>query len=328
MSLSACDVSRVSPRTGGFVSFPSVHPNQHDPTATAPASTRPGVARTWSRIWLNGVAFDAASQAQAVGYVMAALRAGVGGRIVTPNVDIMRQVSADSDLASLVSRCDLVVADGMPLIWASRLAGRPLPGRVPGSDLIWSLAAGAAEHGHRIYLLGGEPGVPERAAGMLAQRSPGLRVAGTDSPPFGFDLDPPALESVLDRVATARPDVVFVGLGFPKQERLIDRLATRLPSAWFLGCGASIAFVAGALRRAPGWMQRSGLEWAHRLGAEPARLIRRYLVHDAPYAVRLLATAAGRRGRPSTGSPTPADQPSAPTGAATMPPSQRSGSLD
>jgi N-acetylglucosaminyldiphosphoundecaprenol N-acetyl-beta-D-mannosaminyltransferase len=98
--------------------------------------------------------------------------------------------------------------------------------------------------------------------------------------------------------------VVFVGLGFPKQERLIQRLQATLPSAWFMGCGAAIGFVAGVRRRAPGWMQRTGLEWLHRLLSEPHRLGRRYLLHDMPFAARLLTTSALGR----TTSPTPAPQ--------------------
>lgn len=132
---------------------------------------------------------------------------------------------------------------------------------------------------------------------MLTDRFPTLAVSGFDSPPFGFDADPVALDMVCRRAAEAKPDVVFVGLGFPKQERLIVRLREALPSAWFMGCGAAIGFVAGVRRRAPDWMQRAGLEWAHRLINEPGRLVRRYLLHDMPFAVRLLTMSAlGRTG--------------------------------
>jgi N-acetylglucosaminyldiphosphoundecaprenol N-acetyl-beta-D-mannosaminyltransferase len=115
------------------------------------------------------------------------------------------------------------------------------------------------------------------------------------SPAYGFDRDPDAVAEVCRRVVEAKPDLVYVGLGFPKQERLISRLRADLPFTWFLGCGAAINFVAGDRVRAPRWMQRTGLEWVHRLAGEPGRLAGRYLRHDAPYAVRLLATSWAAR---------------------------------
>jgi N-acetylglucosaminyldiphosphoundecaprenol N-acetyl-beta-D-mannosaminyltransferase len=130
---------------------------------------------------------------------------------------------------------------------------------------------------------------------VLTARYPGLRLAGTLCPEPGFDTDPAELAAVHAEVVEARPDIVYAGLGFPKQERLIARLAPALPATWFVGCGAAIGFAAGAQRRAPQWMQRTGLEWLHRLGHEPGRLFRRYVIHDAPFALRLLASCAVRR---------------------------------
>ena len=136
--------------------------------------------------------------------------------------------------------------------------------------------------------------MPERAAAELSRRYPGLQVAGTDAPPAGFDV-----AEAGRRLAAARPDIVFVGLGFPKQERVIAAVAAGLPGAWFIGCGAAIPFAAGALPRAPRWMQRAGLEWVYRLLSEPRRLVRRYLVDDLPFAARLLLLAAlARSGQP------------------------------
>lgn len=228
---------------------------------------------------------------------MAALAENKGGRIVTPNVDVLRQAARSPEVRELIDASSLVVADGMPVLWAARMAGQPLPGRVPGSDLIWSLSAAAATHGRSIYLLGGAAGVPEQAATVLQQRHPELKVAGTDSPPFGFDADPARLAATVERVRAAGPDLVFVGLGFPRQERVIARLAEALPNAWHLGCGAAIPFVAGVQHRAPVWMQRSGLEWAHRLANEPTRLFRRYVIEDGPFAARMLAGALIKRQR-------------------------------
>ena len=259
------------------------------------------MAGDWKRIALRGVEFDCVVEADVVAYVLAELAEGRGGRIITPNVDILRRTTSDAEARQHVGSATVVVADGAPLIWASRLAGRPLPARVPGSDLIWSLSAALGETGRSVYLLGGEPGTAEIAASVLTERFPTLVVSGFDSPPFGFDADPVALDAVCRRATEAKPDVVFVGLGFPKQERLIEQLRETLPSAWFMGCGAAIGFVAGIRRRAPGWMQRAGVEWLHRLILEPRRLVRRYLLHDMPFAVHLLMTSAlGGTRRPAS----------------------------
>jgi N-acetylglucosaminyldiphosphoundecaprenol N-acetyl-beta-D-mannosaminyltransferase len=224
---------------------------------------------------------------------------GQGGAIVTANVDIVRAASRDPGLAELVESAEMVVADGMPIVWAGRLAGVQIPERVTGSSLVHSLAGRAAREGRAVYLLGGEPGVPEEAAEALRERYPALRVAGTHSPPFGFDGAEHGLRDVARLVAAARPDLVFVGLGFPKQERAIEEIRSLLPAAWYLGCGAGIPMAAGRFARAPRGLQRVGGEWLHRLALEPRRLARRYLLHDAPFALGLLARALYSRFRHS-----------------------------
>ncbi len=257
----------------------------------------------FSRVILDGTGFDRVTEDEVVAIVRAALNRGRGGRIITPNIDILRQAQRDPGVRAHLEAADLVVADGMPLVWASRLCGNPLPERVAGSSLIWSLSEGLGLDGRSVFILGGEladPGTGEldgatRAAGRLAAASPGLRIAGCLSPAYGFEKDPASLTAVRDRIAAVRPDMVYIGLGFPKQEKVIAALHDALPDSWFLGCGAAVNFVAGDLDRAPRWMQRTGLEWAHRLGTEPRRLASRYLRHDAPYALRLLAGAATRR---------------------------------
>jgi N-acetylglucosaminyldiphosphoundecaprenol N-acetyl-beta-D-mannosaminyltransferase len=245
-----------------------------------------------------GLDFDPVSEDQVVSRIVRDLKDGQGGWVVPANIDVCRQISRDRAALDLVSGASLVVADGMPLVWAARLRGDPLPERVTGSSMIFRLTAAAAENGKSIYLLGGEPGVPERAAAELAHRYPGLLVAGTDAPPVGFDRQPGTFAAVRARLQEARPAIVYVGLGFPKQERVIAALAPGLPGAWFIGCGAAIPFAAGVRPRAPLWMQRLGLEWLHRLIGEPRRLFRRYVLGDLPFAVRLLLLSALTRLRP------------------------------
>jgi N-acetylglucosaminyldiphosphoundecaprenol N-acetyl-beta-D-mannosaminyltransferase len=251
----------------------------------------------------GGLSFVPLTERDVVTRVRDAMDSGTGGWIVTPNVDIVRHVRRSAELRRLLTEADLVVADGAPVVWASKVKGTPLPARVAGSDLIWSLSAGVAADNRSIYVLGGEPEAigrregARRAAEALLAANPGLRIAGYASPRYGFDSRPAELAAVCQELVDSRPDLVFVGLGFPRQEQLINRLRPQLPSTWFLGCGAAINFVAGDVARAPGWMQRNGLEWAHRLGTEPRRLAGRYLRHDAPEALRLLAGAARRRAR-------------------------------
>jgi N-acetylglucosaminyldiphosphoundecaprenol N-acetyl-beta-D-mannosaminyltransferase len=218
-----------------------------------------------------------------------------GGRVLTPNLQHLRAYRRSAAVRRAFAECELVVADGMPLIWASRLQGTPLPARVAGSDLVWSLSAAAASESRSLFLLGGDPGTAEAAERELCERFPGLRVAGTHCPPHGFEHSPAGLAAIDAAVSAAAPDLVYIGLPLEKQLLLMERLRDTVPSAWLVGLGGSFSFVSGEIRRAPTWAQRSGLEWAFRLGAEPRRLGRRYLVEGLPFFVGLIAQSAGRR---------------------------------
>ena len=254
----------------------------------------------FDRVDLDGTGIDRITEAEVVAVVRDALNRGRGGRIVTPNIDILRRAQTDEEAREHLADADLIVADGMPLIWASKLGGTPLPERVAGSSLIWSLSEGLGRDGRSVFVIGGspatgsEPDGATRAAARLAAACPGLRIAGTLCPEYGFERNKAVFAEFRAAVRDARPDLVFVGLGFPKQEKVIARLRRDLPQAWFIGCGAAVNFVAGDVERAPRWMQRTGLEWAHRLTTEPRRMAGRYLRRDAPYALRLLATSVRR----------------------------------
>lgn len=243
------------------------------------------------RIVMRGVPIDVLTERGCVEYLVRESSAGRGGWVITPNLDHMRRAASDNEFRTMLEEADVVVADGMPLIWASRLQGTPLPERVAGSSLVWSLAEAASKAGQSLYLLGGDPGTADQAAGVLKNRYPDLNIAGTDCPEVGFDKDPERIEQVLQKVLDAEPDIVYVGLGSPKQERLIQRARVGLPHVWWLGVGISLSFIAGDVRRAPRWIQKIGLEWIHRLLQEPGRLAKRYLVHGLPFAVRLFTGA-------------------------------------
>lgn len=244
---------------------------------------------------LEGVAFDRVTEAQAVHWVTSAADAGTGGFVLTPNANILRQLRSADNIA-LAAGADLVVADGMPIIWASKITGTPLPERVTGASLIWTLSEAAARAGLPVLLIGGAPGVAERGSRVLTETYPDLS-ASWHFPPFGFEGDPTENEAITEAIRGTAAKIVFVGLGFPKQERLIVRLREHFPHVWFVACGAALTFVSGDLARAPGWMQHHGIEWVHRLINEPKRLARRYLVEDVPFTVAMLGRAARVRAR-------------------------------
>jgi N-acetylglucosaminyldiphosphoundecaprenol N-acetyl-beta-D-mannosaminyltransferase len=163
--------------------------------------------------------------------------------------------------------------------------------------LIWSLSGAAADRNVPVFLLGGNPGVAERAGVALCSRHPNLKVAGTHCPPFGFENDGDQMQAIFEALESSSPGLVFCGLGFPKQERLMAILVNRFPGIWFISSGASFSMAAGDVHRGPKWMQSLGLEWLCRLVQEPRRLFSRYIVHDIPFALLLLLTSV--RNRPS-----------------------------
>lgn len=256
-----------------------------------------------SRITLLGQPIDRVTSTQALDRMFTDLGSGRGGWVVTPNLDILRRLVLDADFRFLCSGASLMLADGMPLVWASRLKGTPLPQRVAGSDLIWDLTLRAASEGRSMYFLGGNPGAAEGAAKLLTERSPTLRIVGTECPPMGFERDDAYMAGLATRLAAAKPDFVLVALGCPKQEFVTKALRTHLPAAWFLGVGVTFSFVTGDVQRAPRWLQRLGLEWTHRLVQEPRRLWRRYLIDGIPFALRLLAASFAERFRGTSRTP-------------------------
>lgn len=247
------------------------------------------------RITLAGVAIDPWTPQQVIDHILSELDAERGGWVITPNLDHLRRASFDKDFQAMLQEAELVVADGMPLIWASKLQSTPLPCRVAGSSLVEPLAQAAAERGRSIYLLGGEPGAAEDAAKILLSRSDGLRIAGVYCPPMGFERDEAEIEKIRQQLHVAMPDIVYVALGSPKQEYVIRQLRSELPGTWWLGIGISLSFLCGRVKRAPQWMQKLGLEWLHRLVQEPRRLARRYLVEGLPFAGRMMGKIVLRR---------------------------------
>ena len=299
---------RVGERPGMYLRDPEVGWNLPTPAAAssdaAPLVDAPSHAptvrifpprKTLPVVNLHRVDLHAVTQPQVVQHILDELDAERGGFVVTPNLDHLRRCVKDLAFSALVAEADVVVADGMPLVWAARIQGTPLPARVAGSDLIWTLSAAAAEAGRSIYMLGGSPGTADAAAKVLQEKSPSLKVAGTSCPSVGFDQSDSELLSIVEAFRQCQPDIVFVALGSPKQELLIERIRRMLPRTWFIGVGISFSFVCGDVRRAPNWAQKIGLEWMHRFLQEPRRLFKRYFVHGLPFALNLIGHAAVRR---------------------------------
>lgn len=245
---------------------------------------------------LFGVDFACFTESQAVDWVCDRAAKKAGAFVVTANLDHLRRCCVEPAYRELVEGSDLVVADGMPLIWASRVQGAPvLPERVAGSSMTIALCEQAAARNLRVYLLGGDEGVAEQAAGALRKQHPRIQIAGFHCPPFGFEHDQQQMELIKTQLTEAHPDLILVALGSPKQEKLIRDIRGTCPNACWLGVGISLSFITGDVVRAPVWVQRAGLEWLHRLVQEPRRLFKRYIVQGIPWGFRLLGHAAKKR---------------------------------
>ena len=246
-------------------------------------------------IKIRGMEIHVVSRAQTVEHLINCSLQSIGGWIVTPNLDILRRYTRSSSFRNLVATSTLNVPDGMPLVWASRVKGQPLPERVNGTDLLVDVCESSAAAGRSVFFLGGNPGAAEKTIEAMVKRFPGLQVAGSHCPDFGFENELGSINRIADILAEANPDVVFVGLGSPKQDVLVNLLRLKFPAVWWLGVGVSFSFLAGELVRAPDWAKRSGLEWLYRLCAEPKRLAKRYLVHGVPFFVTTLLISAFER---------------------------------
>ena len=245
---------------------------------------------------LFGMSLARIDEAALLDHMFGRLAEGRGGWLITANLDFLYRYARDAGARALYDAADLRVADGMPLVWAAWLRGQPVPERLAGSTLVSILARRAASEHRSMYLLAGAPGTSERASALLHERFPGLDVEGKSDvwcsdPPTAAEID-----LIVNELARRRPDLVLVGLGSPKQEKVIQALRPHLPTAWFVGVGVSFSFLVGDVKRAPRWMQRTGLEWFTRLAQEPRRLGRRYLVENLPFAFKLFARALLSRG--------------------------------
>jgi N-acetylglucosaminyldiphosphoundecaprenol N-acetyl-beta-D-mannosaminyltransferase len=244
------------------------------------------------RLDLGGVMVDQVDLGATVERIRGFLGTEGVNQIATVNLDFISIAQRDGYFRDTLNDADLAVADGMPLVWVSKLLGRPLAARITGVELVDECCRLAVEEGASVFLLGAAPGIAETAGRRLRERFPGLRVAGVYAPPFG-PLTADENERILARVAEARPDFLFVALGAPQQDVWIRANRDRLDVPVCMGVGCVLDLLAGKVSRAPVWMQRSGLEWLFRLVQEPGRLWKRYIVDDLPMLAHLVAVALG-----------------------------------
>lgn len=238
-------------------------------------------------ITIDGIPIHNLTEKETANWIIHEIQQQKGGMVVTVNMDHLYRASINPDYRELLLRSDLVVADGTPIIWLSKLQGTPLKERVAGSSLISTLSQQAAQQGLKVFLLGGNKGTAELAAKVLLEGSPSLSIGGTYFPEMGFEHSSEEMHKIKELLIRTKPDIIFVALGSPKQEQLISVLKYKLPNVWWLGVGISFSYLAKEMVRAPVIIQRMGLEWAYRLYQEPKRLWKRYLLHDIPYGLRI-----------------------------------------
>ncbi|MCW3061949.1 MAG: N-acetylmannosaminyltransferase [Capsulimonas sp.] len=263
------------------------------------------------KVPIANVLFDNVTMSQAVEQVVAMARKHDKARFVcTGNLDHLVMLDRDPVFAEVYHAADLVLADGAPVVWLSRLysgkSGRPIQERVAGSDLFWELSKASHEQGLKLFFLGGVPGVADRAKQAVLARYPKANICGTYCPPFETFGTEEEQARIRETVCAAAPDILMVAFGAPKQEKWIAANRDMLQVPVSIGVGGSFEMAAGRVRRAPLWMRRNGLEWVFRFMQEPGRLYQRYFVNDLPFLAKLftrtlVARLARKPYRPSGG---------------------------
>lgn len=231
------------------------------------------------RVRLGAIYAHVLTAEQALAEVAKLVETGEGGYIVTPNVDHVVQAEHSEALRAVYDEASLSLVDGQPLVWLSKIMGEPFPEKISGSDFVPELIRLAAQEHWRVFFLGAAEGVGAKAAEVFRRQYPGAHIE-THSPTFGFDADPEESAEVLRMVREAKPQILVLALGCPKQELLMHRWRQELGPTVAIGAGATLDFVAGSVARSPRWMSDAGLEWLYRLAREPRRLAHRYLVRD------------------------------------------------
>jgi len=238
-----------------------------------PAQPLPLLPLPTSRVW--GIDYSVVNMTQTLQYIDKLIARRVPTTVITSNLNYAMLNAEHPKLEKFTHKCPLVICDGMPIFWRSKLNETKLPERIAGADLIFELAAHSAKKGHRIFLMGGAEGVALRAAKRLEELYPNVKIAGVECPPFR-PLSDVEHEQLLSRIRDAKPDILLVAFGQPKGEFWIDDNMEKLAVPVSIQLGASFDFIVGSAKRAPVWIQKMGFEWLYRTYHDPKRLVPRY----------------------------------------------------
>lgn len=208
------------------------------------------------------------------------IRNGKKSYIIPINVDVVIKIENDPYLKQITDHADMVLVDGKPLVWISRLYHRPIKGKISGSDLIPELCKVASSEGYRIFIIGGKKGIAELAKTKLERQLPTIKIVGTYAPPFGFEQNKYELQKINQLISQKHPDLLVVCFGCPKQEKWIYENYQKYDAKVSICAGATVDFLAGNVKRAPRWMSEHGLEWFYRFLQEPHRMFKRYFWDD------------------------------------------------
>ena len=242
-------------------------------------------------ITMMGCRIDNLSMEETLVRIEEFIRSGKPHQHVVVNVDKLVKASRDPELRRIVNECALVNADGMPVVWASRLLGKPLKERVAGIDLFEALIRRAGEKGWRVFLLGARADVVALVADTYSRRYPQLAIAGWRDGYWKASEE----AQVAEQVRASGADLLFVAISSPKKEQFLGRWQAEMKIPFAMGVGGTFDVAIGRVKRAPRWMQRAGLEWFYRFLQEPRRMFRRYFIDDMAFIWLFIKEAAGRR---------------------------------
>jgi N-acetylglucosaminyldiphosphoundecaprenol N-acetyl-beta-D-mannosaminyltransferase len=208
------------------------------------------------------------------------IREGKKRYIVAINVDVVMKIEEDAYLKKITDNADMVLVDGKPLIWISKMHKKPIKAKISGSDLVPLLCEDAAKKGHTIFIIGGKDGIADKAKANLEKKHPKIKIVGTYAPPFGFEKSDEELRKINKMISDKKPDLLIACFGCPKQEKWIYENYQKYDAKVSVCAGATVDFLAGNINRAPHWMSEHGLEWFYRFLQEPKRMFKRYFVDD------------------------------------------------
>lgn len=233
-----------------------------------------------NRVKFMNTHIDNVTMDEAVKHIEECIEQRKIGQVITPNVDQIVRIEWDEYFKEICENCELLLVDGHPLMWIAKAYGEPFKEKIPGSDLVPVLCERAAQKGYKVFLLGAAEGVAAKAAEVLKRRYKGLQVVGTYSPPYGFEKDEDEIEKINTMLKASCADMLFVGMGVPKQDIFIYENMQKYQIPMSFSIGGTIDFIAGTQKRAPKWVSKIGFEWLYRFFQDPKRMYKRYFVDD------------------------------------------------